>query len=607
MKSEFSVERTKWLLTVALIIYGVLEYIQIARIFPITDGWWETYAFASNGGGLYENTKIKFPPLFVLIINFLYNYIGLDMMGEKYVFLIIRLLTIYITYLWLSSYVDKTSSIIGATAAALLIFSNPVYLTKDYHSVVALLVASLLYSISLFDKLRKVRLYSIVICYFIGCLLSLIFMTKQNIGVFISLGALFYYCKSELFDKKPDVLKISLDFAAALIGVVLIISWISHVSPGWTAALYANESKGNLTTVLFRLFFDKYIRLYLVVAFIFFAISIYIIKFRNELISGFVKKYFIQIFFIIFAATNFYSIAIICFALIWPILLPKLKVVATQRERNITILLYAYAYCGTNTAGFNFVTTDYLIAYMVSSVVSIYRANNNLKSIKNYTLILLGILYLTVGLPKVFATTGYNWWGLKSGGVTADRKSMPYSDLGGITSDSETVEIFETVKKYNIENLRNKEDVFFAYPSIPIFYLLEKQKPIGSPVLWFDVSTKNDADYTIAELERKKPKIIYWLRPPKFVYYGHFNLRKIDPAMIDIDNWIFDQIENKKYKVIKALPTYDENHKYATKFTTIKTSNYKFENGVEYVNYIKLLKEITDSDEYVFYVLLKND
>jgi hypothetical protein len=151
---------------------------------------------------------------------------------------------------------------------------------------------------------------------------------------------------------------------------------------------------------------------------------------------------------------------------------------------------------------------------------------------------------------KLFGPS-YNWWGLKTDGLRGSQFTLPFSELKHLSADKKTYQMYDAILK--VKNDLKNQDEIFSYPSIPIAYLLLKRNFVGTPVLWFDVAGSGDGAFTVSELNKKKPKYIFWLKPPKSVYEGHFNLRKKDPSMIEVDNWLFDSILSNKYQVIKAI------------------------------------------------------
>ena len=179
------------------------------------------------------------------------------------------------------------------------------------------------------------------------------------------------------------------------------------------------------------------------------------------------------------------------------------------------------------------------------------------------------------------------------------------------------------------KDLKNQDEIF-SYPSIPLPYLLLKKNFVGTPVLWFDVAGLNDGDLTVSELEKKKPKYIFWLKPPKEVYEGHFNLRKKDPSVLEVDNWLIDSVLNNKYRVIKAIETFNKDKYLTSTKTQLKLSSrmntkylknlcekiYKcivqsgtaefigeIESGLAATNFIENTNSVFEFPRFVFYVL----
>lgn len=621
-------------ITIALII--VLEYLQIKNIFPVTEGWWEVYAWIyNNGSDLYAEANLKFPPLFILLINFLINTLNFNFYEERIFFLCIRIITVLITYLWLRRYYGKYESLFGSFVPALLIYSNPVYLTKDYHVLVALLVGLILYILS-GKFIRGVNNKANFSAIFVGLICSLLFLTKQNIGLFFTFGLLLYFIKVEIIDLNINISRFLGKLFLAFSGFIFPIFIASIITPNWYQILIGNDAKGSLITVLFRFLLDINSLIYLIFTFALIIFSIgwrFLIK-SNVHLLNIHDKYRFEFLAVIFAfsiaMTIKSSFLIICLSLAWPVV--RLIYTSPSHIRfepyvnSLWIILYSYAYCGTNTAGYNYVSVDYLIAFYVAGALQLISKRNWFDYYKVKYLLLFSVIVF-LAAPKLSTSHGYNWWGLKSGNVFQSKTVLPYIELDGLYTDKYTANIFEKVKEYNSKLEFN--DNFFAYPSIPIFYYLERQNPIGQPLLWFDVSSSKDAANTIEILEKNPPKFIYWLKPPRSVYAGHFNLRKSDPSMLLVDDWLFTNLKNGKYKILDTLLTYDDSYNFDSREFSkiIKIQNtlhldfynnlclelngcfiglpnmYSFESGASYSKFVSFAKDIISTDAHIFYVL----
>ncbi len=576
-----------------------IALINIKYVFPITDGWWETYAWIFNKTGeLYEQSALKFPPLFVLIIDFLSNSLNLTHYESRILFVIVRLVTFVITFLWLKKYFGIVPAFLGAAIPVFLINANPVYLAKDYHTISALIISFIFFLIAYgFDDKRKPCLS---VLFLVGVSCSLLLLNKHNIGLFLSIGIFVYYIIAALSLGPKSAKNIFLDFIIGLTGFLIPLFVVSFIVPDWHSVFFGNDSKGSVITVLFRFILDKVILLQLVASLlVLFLCWMTLTKKRPVFINELFPKFDLvvyslgPIFLIVLSMFTVLPLNIVSLA--WPLFFyihTKNSQNNNSPENKIWILLYSYAYCGTNTAGFNFVTIDYLIAFYIASSYYLFQRSNFGQYInKIYSWMLLSGLMITyVMVVKIFSGAGYNWWGLKSGGLIESTVELKHPELRGLFTDPSTAAMIDIVLKNASE--MNSDESIFAYPSIPILYKLSNKLPIGSPVLWFDVSGRNEALHTLNEVIKTKPKYIYWLRPPEIVYHGHFNLRKKDPGMVVMDEWLINAVKSDLYKVVRVIPSYDINHTYLTK---------KFNQKIEPVlnlssSHIQLLASYCDSD-----------
>ncbi len=617
----------------------IFELINIRYVFPITEGWWEVYAWLnSTTNSLYEEAGLKFPPLFVLIIQFLSINLNLTIFETRIIFVIVKLITIIFTYYWLRKYFDRNSSLIGSAIPSFLIYANPVYLTKDYHSIVALLVSAILLLIS--RSIAKDNVNKLIL-FIIGFVAGILLLTKQNVGLFLSVGILVYYLKTYVDLNIIKSKTAAFDFLIGLIGFITPILVIGYLVPDWYSIFSQNDSKGSYFTVIFRFLLDKSIAFQILLALLIIAIAAII--FKNKIFRSFyvLNIDLIQVcFFIISLAliplSIISSIPFVAISLAWPVVycmlineFGKLE----QSTKNIWIVLFAYAYCGTNTAGFNFVSIDYLIAfYFASTFYLLGQTKYKIYLNKFYSpLFILLLMFFYVFVVKFSSGNGYNWWGLKAGGLFESTEKIDHPLLKNIYTDPKTAEMLNVALQN--DSLMSHDEKIFSYPSIPILYLLTNKLPGGAPVLWFDVSGNVEAKKTLKILEKQNPRFIYWLRPPDYVYNGHFNLRKQDPGMVIVDDWLINALKSNKYQIKKMIPSFDINHKYITKkFNASLSMNfiyhfdnnghsdlcikikgcsqnfnlYSFSSGTGYEEFIRESLALLVSSDYIFYVLERN-
>lgn len=605
----------------------------------ITEGWWETYSWLiGTSRSLYADIGLKFPPLYVHFIKLATEVFGSGYLQLRYFMVFVNLVASVTLYFFLRCFAERQAALIATGITIGLVMSNPVYLAKDYHTLVNLFVVSVFYllaRLSTEDSSRRLSFHY----WAIGILCGLLLVTKQNIGVFFSLGVSLYVLimtakRSKNRGGRGVLLCLFFPF-----GYIIPIILITYLDPGWAQIFSGNDAKGSLFVVLFRFLADPGCLRFLIAAAVV-VIASYVLNFRNIekslKLGGYIfcfPERFKVLLFLLFVAVLSIKLqsALIVLALAWPLVrinpAPGFKNYSrVSPSPHMYIPLYAYAYCGTQTAGYNALSTNVLLAIFMAEVIDIFlfRLKKETNSIWVYSLI-APMLFAIVISPKLFAGVCYNWWGLKSDGIMSRGKvTLPFSELSGIRSDPATAKMFEFVAA--VGTRLNTGDSVFAYPSIPIVYSLLKIKPTGSAVLWFDVSTYADGKRTIEQLDAKLPRFIFWLRPPVSVYDGHFKLRKSDPAMLEVDEWLIHRLCSNQYKISKMVLSYDPEFEYKTLFKKhdgaihrcdsvsgnrirneipdeSKSFNFHFDDGNDYKNYLNSSNELMDVDDHVFYVL----
>ena len=51
-----------------------ITFVLNLNVFPITEGWWETYAWLSKSQKMYVDFNLAFPPLYTNIISHILTY-----------------------------------------------------------------------------------------------------------------------------------------------------------------------------------------------------------------------------------------------------------------------------------------------------------------------------------------------------------------------------------------------------------------------------------------------------------------------------------------------------------------------------------------------------
>jgi hypothetical protein len=548
----------------ALVIVS-LDFLLLNKNIPITEGWWETYSYAiSQGFKPYVDFSLKFPPLYIYYINLQTKFLGFDFYKLRALSIIVNLIGVAGLYYWLTKLTSAIPAAFGTIFAVGLVMANPVYISKDYHTLVMIIISLVLVLLPTKKSLSDKSIKLFVSVTLSGLFCGLLLLSKQNLGVFFTFGVFLYWLSFYfVYFKNTFSAKFFISISSFILGFLIPILFTFYfIGFDWLNIFYSNDSKGNPFLVLTRFIFNKELLKLEIKAFLLVALVFFILREKPNFFDSFFKKINKYLFisnqlwllvpiaiFFIFFRSHLYTLA-----LAWPILrlLPLNDKFWKRPDFLLTFPLYMLAYCGTQTAGYNDVSMEFLTALMFSDIAKYFYLNTNSKYRDNkyYFLILLFTIFGLSVVTKLFGPS-YNWWGLKTGSLRGDQFALPFSELKLLSADKKTYQMYDAI--FKVKNDLKNQDEIFSYPSIPITYLLLKRNFVGTPVLWFDVAGSGDGAFTVSELNKKKPKYIFWLKPPRSVYEGHFNLRKKDPSMIEVDNWLFDSILSNKYQVIKAV------------------------------------------------------
>ena len=556
-------------------VLGLITVVLNLKVFPITEGWWETYAWLSKTEKIYVDFQLALPPLYTNIISIILEYTN-KIIYIRWILLVIYFINLYLMYILCKKLTKSSFAIIGVFVAQILIINNnPVWLSKDYHTLVSLLVT--IFVIVLYGLISNGKRY-LINSLALGFITALLVLTKQNIALICFLSAILTIA----FNKNTllkIVLKSTVIYIASLLATLSLYSYIN--SWNWINVYLNNDSKGGTSTILLRFVTDHGIAKIswrVLGLFLAFLILQKIISNNNNLLIvfkeyiyrslNFYDKYIsikIEIigYFIIFIlfyfifqkneTTGFYSLMLSYFCIN---LYKYFSDGGDHKFQLISINLLMLAYAGTMTAGYNNVSLELLIAIFVTIFLNYISKIFSLSKLAiTFIVLILSIcLFFTQKINK----NSYDWWGYSTDSV---RNSNYYSNnpkLKDISIDYTTKEILDAVD--SAISVSKPTDLIFTYPSIPIFYWLYDKKPlVNSIVQWFDVMPSSHTNRVIKDLEATPPKFILWLKPPSFVYQGHLMMKKTQLSMNVIDDYIYDQINNGGYRIIKTIPIFHGN------------------------------------------------
>lgn len=568
-------------LTIALVV--IVDISILPWYFPPTEGWWETYAWLMAGGiKLYSDIWVSHPPLHILLMKGAIGFVGYDFFMLRVMGVMTHGLAVGILYFWLERLTNRPGAFIGALLSTLLIiYPNTAYIARDYHSTVGFFVVLALFcSLPIFIQNRKIenrtKNFSRSVIFGVlgtGFSCGALILTKQNIGVFFTAFVVFAIILSSI-DKdvfisfKRVLFNLFLFVIACAFLPLLITLWMGS---DWLSVYFSNTSKGSVGLVLTRFLVDETSQ-NIIIGSIISYILFFKIKYIDKLMGAiFVNVALLNVFRLIYlnVAVRILIFAVFCYLiklhpsnivfsvslswLLWRVINRNLNIKNENREwyKFGWLPLIGLVYCGTHTAGYNFVSMQFILAAMFADSICYYQ-NKFHKFINLRNIIITGIFSACIVVLLKLNGPLYNWWGLKQEGLLRAKYALPFDELRGFRVDKTTSDFYEIISKYD-SKLQDDEAVF-AYPSIPIIYLLlNKLPPVKLSTLWFDVSNQGQFANILNDLETQKPEVIFWLKPPIYVYNGHAQLRRLTSLMAEVDLWLYEKIRSNEYIVEEIL------------------------------------------------------
>lgn len=510
--------------------------------FPLSEGWWQTYAYLLNNGWKpYVDFPLATPPIFM--------YANLLLIKLTQLFIVHRIVGVLVfagifclLARWLSSYFARSIAWVAALFAVALRVSDPVFIANDYHTMVDVLtLLVLLSSVRLQDLDTGAHLiwrYALL-----GGLIGALTLVKQNIGVFLLAAFWVVILCMRTYSIKKKIVAFSvlcLAYVACLVG---ISSLYSHdLCSSLFGQVAANDAKGSKFTVLTRIFLDSANSVFLISsigAYLFFLMFRKVEDlFELPRILGVEKVRTLELLclgcgFLLLTAKSSLSLpSIVSTMSITACLVVFLHIMygallrpgyAKYQESEIVVVpLLALAYCNTQTASFNYVGMFFALAFCFAYVAEAFGMAERTKM--RLLMVAVLVFCMCIGVKKTLKP--YSWWGLGQGSIYTAVYPLPYTQLAGYRVDKKTRDAYQVIKDAVDRYAIGEKDAYF-FPNIPIFYYLHhKFPPYSNLVQWFDFATDKQIVSEFSAFKRNLPPLIVVLDPPGFVYTGHFELRK---------------------------------------------------------------------------------
>ncbi len=538
----------------ALLFLALVTLINLPLIFnaySLTDGWWETYAWlVSLGQRPYQDFYLAFPPFFVMLQEWVIQLFGNNLISVRFIGFLSIVTQLFILYKFLRFFSEPISALFGVAISYGFIYQNGNYLVSDYHNYVSIFGGLILLAVVGFTKSLNNRKYILLGIAGLSC--GFLLLTKQNNGVFLTFASFIVIFAHNYVNYKVFRLKFIGELSVFFLAITLPLSIASFgLDLLWYTPYFDNDSKGSLSTVFLRFFLDNSIRKQLIFSIGFGLLGVYAYRyFKDMRFKGLSLELLpvgliLVVYFVIFLVKG--TIAISMFAITW-VIFRRVIERSIVSYAEILVLMGALVYCGTQSAGLNIVSLEYLIAISFSETLHFFIKKFGFK---NFLKITPHIFLLLIAGPKIMGNIGYEWWGYEAGRtITRQNVIEDFDYLRGVSTDSVTANVIEEL--YSVKQVINENDTIFAYPSIPVIYKLLNKPPLFPLVHWFDVISDQQIKNTLILLSEKAPDYIFWLRPQWSVYEGHFRLKRKIPFQLLIDDYIINQVYLNNYEVMSG-------------------------------------------------------
>lgn len=536
MNLENILKYEKLILLLMITCLGIIN-LNMFFMFPPTEGWWQNYAYWNDRGlELYKDINIAYTPFYVKFVSLLLEvsdlFIVHRMIGVLLTIFTYLLLYSSLRVLGFSFFVSITASFI----ATILSFLNIVYLPIDYPILLNFFVVMSTYLLLLSVNDSNNNFQTTIFLLFTALFTIVVFFVKQNIGLLLIVA----YLSSVLYLVYIRQLKLR-QFIPFIVGLIIfffiIINYLGMTLEDLLALTIQNDSKGNVGTLIFRIFDENNLKLYSsALLLVILLIWIQTKEISNDVILKY-KSYIITfvfcfiLYFLYKKSEKAVSLAVLVHIFYSMYLLFK-----KDRLGYLFFIFGAHVIAIIMTAGICIAGVWIILAFSLAYMFKFFenKTFNFIPIIVGFTI----VLFFSITVKKF--ESPYNWWGLSQSKINLATNELPYKEMKGIKVDNVTKKFFDDVKGY--ADKAEKGNMYF-YPHIPIFYMLHNSKPpTKNYVQWFDVIRTKDLEKEIIDIKQKEPSLIVILNPGWLAYKGHYSLKQSDllqPKMVDLlENFI---------------------------------------------------------------------
>ncbi len=559
------------------ILFLVISFVYILSVssFPLSEGWWETYAYLEmNNLYLFKNIDIAFTPLFVYINKVLLKIFDVDFYLLRLVGVGVFCLLLITFFLFLQHISNKFSAVFSLLVSSVLYISSDPFIAKDYHTYLHLL--TVLSFIFFYLSLSNKKLIIFLGVTFLTITLFFIVALKQNVGLLLIVS---YFMGFWLSSPHGDKSYFQFWFYLLSVLLISILVFQSNYINDYIALITENDSKGSILKILFSFLVGTNLKVFLGSSLL--SASCIFLYWYNYLDKSIKQKntlsYFSKMssFKFIVNYANYIVLVLVLVCFFYLSLSERdvffISIVAVLELYFIGIYfklikpilplvfffpIFSLIYANTTTAALDFngefeVITIALMVFFYK-VNRFFEKNPKKQLIVMVTIILISFMVLAwVGIKKTKNT--YMWWIGPTHSMKKARFEPSYSQLQGLRVDKVTKQVLEKTHSFVSKNSIANNDVYFF--NLPVFYILENKLPPFRVVShWFDVVTTNQIKKEYFSLKENAPQNVVAFYPEKAAFLGHAKMKnQVNPFYQDR---ILTHFENKLIYKFKGCQNY---------------------------------------------------
>lgn len=576
------IERIKkidtYLLLVALFVVLIYNLAFFNRFYPITEGWFSTYAWLMNHGQFpYRNFYLFLTPLYVIIMSIFTAIFGYSILYLRIFGILIILLMTYFLYKNLQIIFGAAIAAFASIVGVIYYQSNNAHITYDFIQFMTLFSLIQSYLLLKYAQSTEIDTRKFTKWLFLGGgFACLAFLTKQSNGIMVTAFSFFGLAFISLLRGRKEMFKACLLYVGGfIIPLLLTVLWFllnRALIPFYNQVLTdAVMAKGGTTQIFFSwlqgILTENFVARFkeIILVILFCGYWLYFPATKDTEQGNKIKTIFL-----IIAALSIFLVVILPF-IFDKTLIARWSSFGLNGVNNIIVAAIAVP----------------LIAILISVVLFIFKKPVN-KSLFLFSFISLGFIYGTgtsagvtqvgafagfcifiglmlyyrslLGIGKIFIVLfcisfcfmlveakyeqPYFWWNVSSPDIrtklyTTNKVPM----LEGMYTSEDNIKLIEQVSA-EIQKGSKSGDPILVFPNIPVFYLITDRKPPGKAIVhWFDFLPDDLAIKEAQVIKQNPPKVIVYLDLGPLVWEAHERLfrngkpsgqRKVNEAIMDI-------------------------------------------------------------------------